>query len=65
MDSFQKFDILLTVAKKLNLTGYDYEQLVHDVNNLRGKEWLPEIEKLGSPDLLRKFKMVLKEADEL
>ena len=35
--------LVLKIAKEMELSAYDTERLAHDVNNLRGGEWLEEI----------------------
>lgn len=45
--------------KKLGLEDeYDIETFVHDVNNLRGNEWLEDIENVCSPEEIKEFKEI-------
>lgn len=53
-------DIILEVVKKADLSATDMELLRHDVNNLRGNEWLDVVEDTGDKELLRVFKQMLK-----
>lgn len=47
------------VINTLNLSAADAEMLIHDVNNLRGHEWLEAIENLGDAELLASFKSAI------
>lgn len=55
----EREDVLFTVAKKLNLENYEYEMLIHDVNNLRGNEWTEYVEETGDKELIKAFKQVI------
>lgn len=55
----EKEEILFEIGKKLDLDAYDYETLTHDVNNLRGAEWLDEVASIGDKKLLKAFKKII------
>ena len=46
------------IAKALKLSKYDLNTLIHDINNLRGSEWLEQVESIGDEELLKQFKEV-------
>lgn len=46
------------IASKLKLSKGDYNTLLHDINNLRGDEWLEQVKSIGDEELLKKFKNV-------
>ena len=46
------------IANKLNLSSNDYNTLLHDINNLRGDEWLEQVKSLNDEELLNRFKVV-------
>jgi hypothetical protein len=56
--------VCMEVTKKLNLSTYDAETLIHDVNNLRGNEWLEQVESLNDDNLTARFKLVAQIIDE-
>ena len=52
-------------AKKCKLSKVDYEQLLDDIYNLRGNEWLDEIKKSKDDNLIKRFKVVAQIEEEL
>lgn len=44
------------VAKACHLSIDDFDDLLHDLNNLRGDEWLDIVEKCGNDELIGEFK---------
>ena len=57
-------DVIQEIINKLNLSAHDAEMFIHDINNLRGHEWLDEIEKIGDACLFVKFKVICNIIDE-
>ena len=51
-------DVAKRIAKALKLNRRDFDMLVHDINNLRGDEWLEQVESIGDEELLKQFKEV-------
>lgn len=55
-----KTEILDAIADELKLNDYTKEVLIHDVNNLRGDEWVKVIKTSCSPELVAKFMKLIK-----
>lgn len=51
-------NLIFEIAKQLELNKTDVEMLLHDVNNLRGEEWLKQIEEGCSEEVVSRFKKV-------
>lgn len=51
-------EIIYNISKKLDLSYADSVMLAHDVENLRGKEWLPQIKSLHDKELLKQFTVI-------
>ncbi len=52
-------DVVNELTKLLNLDANDSDMLLHDINNLRGDEWLDVIKKECSEEILKKYKMFI------
>lgn len=63
-DYMYKDNLLFEIAKKLDLDAEEHEMLVHDVNNLRGDEWIEEIETLDDGELIEAFKELIHYHDD-
>ena len=48
-------DLATKISKYLKLNNKEKDMLIHDINNLRGNEWLEDIKSLNKPDLTKKF----------
>ena len=48
-------DLVLKIAKEMELNEYRTEMLIHDVNNQRGHEWLEEILECCSIETFKEF----------
>ena len=46
------------LCSKLNLNRYEASMLVHDINNLRGEEWLDQVKSLNDNNILLNFKKI-------
>ena len=61
--NFSNFDIddwVNYLTKKLNLNAYDSNTLLHDINNLRGDEWLSSIKQADIPvDAIKAYRRFL------
>lgn len=53
-------ELVLKIAKEMELNSYDTERLVHDINNLRGSEWLEEILECCSAETFKEFSKLIK-----
>lgn len=53
-----KEELIYELAKKMGLSKYEHEMFLHDVNNLRGSEWLDQVQDLSDEELLKNFKEV-------
>lgn len=53
-------DLILKIAKELNLQSHEVEMLESDINNLRGDEWMEEILEVCSPETFREFFKIVK-----
>lgn len=58
MDRINKYELINTLVKKMGLNAYEANMLEHDINNLRGAEWLDQVEELGDSELTGAFKEV-------
>ncbi|MBQ0142028.1 MAG: hypothetical protein KBT06_04390 [Prevotellaceae bacterium] len=54
-------EILLKISHALDLSDYDFEMLTHDVNNLRGGEWLDQVKEIGDKELLKAYRQLIKQ----
>lgn len=48
------------ISRQLQLNEIETDLLLHDINNLRGEEWLPDIEANCSQDIINSFKKLIK-----
>lgn len=48
------------IVKQANLNSYEADMLLHDINNLRGNEWLDVVEKHCSKRVISTFKKIIK-----
>lgn len=53
-------ELVLKITKQANLTNYESEMLLHDINNLRGNEWLDVVENYCTKDVIKAFKKIIK-----
>lgn len=44
------------VSKQLNLSDVEEDGLLHDINNLRGNEWLDLVEENCDEETIKEFK---------
>lgn len=49
-------DLINKIHKELDLTLDEVDDLIHDLNNLRGDEWLDIVEEGCSKNTIKKFK---------
>lgn len=56
----QLIDIIHKISRQLQLNAIETDLLLHDINNLRGEEWLPDIEANCSQDIINSFKKLIK-----
>lgn len=61
MGEFFNYDnaMLLSIADTLNLNQKERDMFLHDINNLRGEEWLPDIERYCNPVQIEDFKEII------
>ena len=52
------------ISRQLRLNKIETDLLLHDINNLRGEEWLSEIEANCSQDIVKTFKKLIKAKEE-
>lgn len=52
--------LILKIAKEMDLNAYGTAMLIHDVNNLRGAEWLEHILECCSAETFREFSKMIK-----
>lgn len=57
-------ELLYTIAMKLHLGMEEYDMLIHDVNNLRGNEWIETVEQLNDEELIQEFKELVSPEDD-
>lgn len=48
------------IVKQANLNSYEADMLLHDINNLRGNEWLDVVKKYCSKRVISTFKKIIK-----
>lgn len=53
-------ELILKIAKEMELDSYRAEMLIHDVNNSRGSEWLEEILECCSIETFKEFSKMIK-----
>ena len=53
-------ELVLKIAKEMELDSYSIEMLIHDVNNSRGDEWLEEILECCSTETFKEFSKIIK-----
>ena len=53
-------DLILKIAKEMNLKNHEVEMLESDINNLRGDEWMEEILESCSSETFREFFKIVK-----
>lgn len=52
-------ELILNIAKEMELDSYKTEMLIHDVNNSRGSEWLEEILECCSIETFKEFSKMI------
>lgn len=52
-------ELVNVISKEANLNYYESDMLLHDINNLRGDEWLNTVMQSCSKDTIRKFKRII------
>ena len=57
-DYYDVNSVAKEIANKLSLSTHDRNMLIHDINNLRGIEWLDQVKSIGDESLLDMFKDV-------
>ena len=53
-------ELVNKITKEANLNYYESDMLLHDINNLRGDEWLETIKAGCSEETIRQFKKMCK-----
>lgn len=57
-------ELVLKITKQAKLTREEREMLLHDINNLRGDEWLEVVEDYCSKKTIKEFKEIINYDDE-
>lgn len=52
-------ELILKIAKEMDLPAHEVEMLKSDINNLRGYEWLEDILENCSVSTYRKFRKLI------
>lgn len=52
-------ELVTIITKEANLNYYESDMLLHDINNLRGDEWLETVKANCSKKTIREFKKVI------
>lgn len=52
-------ELVTVITKEANLNYYESDMLLHDINNLRGDEWLETAKANCSKKTIRNFKKVI------
>ena len=52
-------ELVNIISKEANLNYCESDMLLHDINNLRGNEWLNTVMQSCSKDTIRKFKRII------
>ena len=50
--------VINKIVRMLSLDDQEQEMLIHDIHNLRGCEWLEQVESLKNQPLLQQFKEI-------
>ena len=50
--------VINKIVRMLSLDDQEQEMLIHDIHNLRGCEWLEQVESLKNQTLLQQFKEI-------
>lgn len=53
-------ELISKIANEMELNEYEKEMFIHDVNNLRGGEWLEEILECCSIETFKEFSKMIK-----
>ena len=53
-------ELISKIAKEMDLNERGIEALTHDINNLRGGEWLEEILECCSAETFKEFSKLIK-----
>ena len=53
-------ELVLKIAKEMDLNECGIATLTHDINNLRGSEWLEEIMECCSVETFKEFSKLIK-----
>lgn len=64
IDNINKNEVIQKIINKLDLSSCDAEMFIHDTNNLRGCEWLDDIEEFCGEKLLAQYKAIINYVDE-
>ena len=48
-------ELILKIAKEMDLMAHEVDMLESDINNLRGNEWLEEVLECCSPETFKEF----------
>lgn len=62
-NSMSKEELLREISKLLELDDYSQNLLLHDVNNLRGNEWISDVGSIGDANLTKAFKRLIGKGD--
>lgn len=52
-------ELVNIISKEANLNYYESDMLLHDINNLRGDEWLNTVMQNCSKETIQKFKRII------
>lgn len=53
-------ELVNVISKEANLNYYESDMLLHDINNLRGDEWLNTVMQSCSKEIIKEFKKICK-----
>ena len=63
--NYDAFDWAKLLSSKLKLTRADRDMLLHDLNNLRGNEWIDEVSCIRNAQLVEAFKAFVGQEDDI
>ena len=52
-------ELVTVITKEANLNYYESDMLLHDINNLRGNEWMETVKANCNKKTIREFKKVI------
>ena len=55
---YSEEELIYNIAKKLNLSYFDYQQMISDVKDGRGDEWLDTVIRSKNEKLVKSFKRI-------